>query len=140
MRTIKFDAIYKPTGLHVEVVELNFNDNTITYRDENGDCDWCHFSLDGKYGDVILRQFSGLHDKNGNEIYEGDILEVKQNYHFKIIWHEESWGYEVIKNEAVPVCGYIQGHVSRGGLKHYNNTSEIIGNIYENPDLLERTS
>lgn len=134
MRTIKFAAIYKPTGLHVEVVELNFNDNTLTYRDEKGDCDWCHFSLDGKYGDVILRQFTGLHDKNGKEIYEGDVL--KGHY----------WNYGKERRFIGKVVYGMHGF-KLVGVKQYLGMSqdfcslyEIIGNIYENPQLVEQTT
>jgi uncharacterized phage protein (TIGR01671 family) len=126
MREIKFRAWEKNLKEIIPVHNIDFEKKMI-----NTDIAWRLFD------EIELIQYTGLKDKNGKEIFEGDILEVKQNYLFKIIWHEESWGYEVIKNEALPICGYIKGHVSRGGLKHYNNTSQVIGNIFANPEVLE---
>ena len=73
-----------------------------------------------------LGQFTGLKDKNGKEIYEGDLLKVN-NYSY--VSYEVIWGYsgfrikasEQIQNEQMP------------------NRTEIIviGNIHENPELLK---
>lgn len=71
-----------------------------------------------------LQQFTGLFDKNGKEIFEGDILDVKedtgmQNGTFMNYLHEVAWD-------------------ERGGWNLISpwNESEVIGNIYENPELL----
>lgn len=66
---------------------------------------------------VSLVQFTGLKDKNGKEIYEGDILKQYDKT------------YEVY---------YINGHfMSCNELWEENTRSEVIGNIYENPELLK---
>ncbi|MCM3454430.1 YopX family protein [Heyndrickxia oleronia] len=140
MREIKFDAIYKPTGEHFTPIEINFNDNTISGSFDGEINDWCHFSLDDKRGDVILRQYTGLKDKNGKEIYEGDILQLrnKENkpYHMEVLWTGQGYGYKIIRNDTKS-SGYIVGHLSERGLNFYNQTAEVIGNIYEKPSLLE---
>ncbi len=69
-------------------------------------------------------QDTGLQDKNGKEIYEADIL----NYHYKKCKHSGP----VIFSVEIPHIYYSH---EAGGF--YEEDTEIIGNIYENPELLE---
>lgn len=66
----------------------------------------------------VVMQFTGLHDKNGKEIYEGDIIK---------------WGVHVGAVKWINSCIVFGDGF---GLFPCNLTSEIIGNIYENPELL----
>ena len=92
-------------------------------------------SSTGKYeectSEFILMQYTGLKDKNGKEIYEGDIVKGK-NYGFN---NPQRYIGEVI---------YIYNRYEVKGTKQYkgirdelNTTYEVIGNIYENPELLK---
>ena len=78
--------------------------------------------------DFELMQFTGLEDKNAKEIYEGDIVIAKEtiDYNFKIIFKE---GMFIGFNEKCEDFDtiYAQNFES----------FEVIGNIYENPELLE---
>lgn len=84
------------------------------------------FDLNGKQlryqGTSYYMQFTGFYDKNGREVYEGDILFPN----LVVEWNNElgSWVYD---NGSSPT------HLSSDWVK----SSEIIGNIYENPELLE---
>lgn len=68
-------------------------------------------------------QYTGLTDKNGKEIYEGDILK----------WNEKEWGSPF--NEVVE-WDYSQFNIRANDWKEW---CEVIGNIYENTNLLEVT-
>lgn len=73
---------------------------------------------------VELMQFTGLIDKNKKEIYEGDIIQ-KENKNYIVTWDDGSFG--IFRNGDW--ADYLLGHCG---------SSEVIGNIYENPELLNK--
>jgi uncharacterized phage protein (TIGR01671 family) len=91
-----------------------------------------------------LMQYTGLKDKNGTEIYEGDVV-ISQGvckssgnkYHWKssVKWIIDGWGLEHVDNLCVQIHRITEA--IRDNLK-YPASVEVIGNIYENPELLEQ--
>lgn len=77
----------------------------------------------------IKMQSTGLKDKNGKLIYEGDILHINNfNCNVFVIWNKDLAGFELKKCW----CTYESVNIQYGF-----NDREIIGNIYKNKDLLE---
>ncbi|MCI9245600.1 MAG: hypothetical protein HFJ30_00360 [Clostridia bacterium] len=76
-------------------------------------------------------QYTGLHDKNGKEIYEGDIVRFSEVDTAIVEWNEK-YAYFMVK----PIQDYYFDSDILGHAIEYNNV-EIIGNIYENKKLLE---
>ena len=79
---------------------------------------------------VILMQFTGLRDKNGKEIYEGDIVKATLRFFgivdqkCRVIFHNGSFGLQYGYS-----IDYFKPLATWDGI-------EVIGNIYENPELL----
>lgn len=90
------------------------------------------------FSDVILMQSTGLKDKNGKEIFEGDIIKNGQDVmcmkkHNTLGFYIEEKG----KVEFIADCADLEEFEEDA--KEVANNIEIIGNVYENPELLEVT-
>jgi uncharacterized phage protein (TIGR01671 family) len=116
MRTIKFRAWHKAEKKMYAVDAMRFDYNGLFTVDllDAGD----HYTRDCiDLNEVELMQFTGLKDEAGKEIYEGDIVKWLDVYVQPVRWDIE---------EAM----FLPNHMSMD--------VEIIGNIYENPELLEK--
>jgi uncharacterized phage protein (TIGR01671 family) len=80
---------------------------------------------------VAVQQFTGLKDKNGVEIYEGDVVKHFWNDHIGYVQGE----VEFLNGKFVAWCRL--NPTSRGSVT-LGDLVEVIGNIYENPELLEK--
>jgi uncharacterized phage protein (TIGR01671 family) len=136
-RVIKFRAWDKRNEEMCEVININFKMNLIgvicidrstVYMDSSQPMTDRLYAIER----VELMQYTGLNDKNGKEIYEGDIIKYNEgktlsrakmvvkwqqgSLSYSLLAFKEDWAYEL--GECI------------------SDTLEVIGNIYENPDLL----
>ena len=82
----------------------------------------------------ILMQYTGLEDKNGKEIYEGDVL---NNGHYKtqVYWNEHTGAWS---HRSTNVDDALYIYLASNTTFDQELLFEIIGNIYENPELAEQ--
>ena len=88
-----------------------------------------------KKDDLKLMQFTGLIDKNGKEIYEGDVVTYNRGIGN---WTGDrmTTTHEIVFNDEVFAFVMKYGSSYIKLRKHWNYIYEVIGNIYENPELL----
>lgn len=122
MREIKFRAWNK-------VTKEMYNDAINNCKDS--------FDLVLKHPQIYkVMQYTGLKDKNGKEIYEGDILDC--SYINPMSQEKIKRYFEVVYGHGL-FAAKLTGHSPAGDTLLYfkNSDGEVIGNIYENPELLE---
>ena len=118
MREIKFRAWHKKTKEMKQVIGLELQ----TMEIRVGEKEWWFRNF------AILMQYTGLKEKSGKEIYEGDIL--SGDFPDLVFWDDDKgqWGLRNSENFDDTLWEIIR-----------DNNPEIIGNIYENPELLSNT-
>lgn len=113
MREIKFRAWNKSNVMMMDVEKYSFKTNQVYFDSER----WEEFEL---------MQYTGLKDKNGKEIYEGDIVKTNCGVH-EVIFIDGGYCLDtgVLATDLYRLIDSAGNHI------------EVIGNIYENHELLE---
>lgn len=137
MREIKFRAWHKGKKIIVNVLGIDILHKKIFFSNENVDC---YEHVDFK--NIELMQYTGLKDKNGKEIYEGYIIKfedcsidgTKEFYNIGVIEREGKKDELVISQLLFEKTYFTENYMDF--IDQTFEVSEIIGNIYENPELL----
>ena len=122
MRDIKFRAWEKSLKEMIPVYNIDFESKII-----NTNSAWRMFD------EVELMQYTGLKDKNGKEIYEGDVCSYLPK-NAKHIYFETKWDDGYVTFIITAYKPFF--HSLRFGFDIAAGELEVIGNIYENPELL----
>ena len=80
--------------------------------------------------EIELMQSTGLKDKNGKEVFIGDIVKCTRGCPHEVYLEKEYGGTYIGGMPAIYLKGLLSGYA-------WTEDEEIIGNIYENPELLE---
>lgn len=131
MRAIGFRVFVKETKKMLPVTDLCFNETESVGVSGCGNAkctlcvDWYNFD------DVVLMQYTGLKDKNGKKIFEGDIVDISvydrldwSSIKGKVVFLNGAWLVEDVGHFAIT-------------LQSETNEIEIIGNVHENLGLWE---
>ncbi|HAA4984913.1 TPA_asm: hypothetical protein GEU66_07450 [Listeria monocytogenes] len=146
MRAIGFRAFVKRKKKMLPVTDLCFNETEAVGVSGCGNAK-CTLCVDWySFDDVLLMQYTGLKDKNGKKIFEGDVVtafsninkytdsfagDVEPTFCFTSIVYDGACFKTTYKGEP----SYVLNQNGSSLVKHM----EVIGNIHENPELLEGT-
>lgn len=123
MREIKFRAWEKSLKQIIPVDNIDFEKRMV-----NTESAWRMFD------EIELMQYTGLKDKNGKEIYEGDILDTDLERPYLVVeFRNGCFVIECCDDEEIyyDIMFPLEKEISN--LEYH----KVIGNIYENPELLE---
>lgn len=125
----KFRAFLTETKTIYDVLQIDLSRSMVSLKIENAS-EWYWFK------EVVLMQSTGLKDKNGVEIFEGDVLlhtSSSVNYS-DTYWHSYVQVYR-INSGAYRIKGK---HIYDTELMSGRNRLEVVGNIYQNQNLLDK--
>ncbi|EMW6167207.1 TPA: YopX family protein [Enterococcus faecalis] len=129
----KFRAYVKEVNKTYEITEIDFGDEQL--KTELGD--WWSFD------EVEIMQSTGVKDKNGVEMFEGDVVKVtdgesEEDSYISIVKNYSNEGYPAFDIEYHPTYHY-DSNVLSAIMCNVFETIEVIGNVWDNPELLEGT-
>lgn len=130
MRPIKFRA--KTLNEGEWVYGMTIGHGTISRKKDNLYMEVAPDKWKGINPDTI-GQFSGLYDKNGKEIYEGDIIHYGELITNVVTFRHGAFGYLILGGEFISYAGnrnFTFNPLNR------SNEHEVIGNIHDNPEML----
>lgn len=123
MNNLKFRVWDKKLQIFGTVSNIDFEFEEVTfYIDDEEELETCQ-----PFEDVEIMQSTGLKDKNGVEIFEGDIVSRFKKTVEEVVWNSRK-GWWAIQT---------RGEIGLTVLAQFIEVVEIIGNIYENKELLE---
>lgn len=121
MKELKFRAWLKNYNCYADV--LGFEQGRLFVQFQSGER--AQHRLYVPIEDCVLEQYTGLKGKNGKEIYEGDIVSVRNKN------RKNEYDIGVVEfGKAAFRCPFLLG-------KYHPGQVEVIGNVHENADLLE---
>lgn len=127
MKEFKMKAWLKKEKKMVAIIGIDLNYQYIRYTDDGN-----LFKDDYKiadFKDVKLLQYIGMKDKNNKEVYEGDILKLRDNHGIQLVKYHDEWSAFILESQKDTSVGVL-------GLYFDKEDFEIIGNAYENSELL----
>ena len=127
MKEFKMKAWLKKEKKMVAIIGIDLNYQYIRYTDDGNLFKYDYKIADFK--DVELLQYIGMKDKNNKEIYEGDILKLRDNHGIQLVKYYDEWSAFIVESQKDTSVGVL-------GLYFDKEDFEIIGNAYENSELL----
>lgn len=90
----------------------------------------------------VMMQFIGILDKNGREIYEGDLVKAWNTGHqctMQVKWSEPTASFFLYRELGSLIWNISGSELAREDRRLQDNGLEIIGNIYEHPEIWQQT-
>lgn len=123
MREILFRAFIKDKNKIYDIKQIDFGYGMVWFEEENKPTDTMRM-----FDQIELMQFTGLTDSNGKKIFEGDIVKGYWNTIFVVYFDESYLQFRSRKDNG------REREIDYYGGSH---NFEVIGNIYDNPELFE---
>ena len=124
----KFRAWMKSLKWMCDVTNISFDSKLVDIC-QQGDTERCT-EISVEFDEIELMQSTGLRDKNGKEVFIGDIVKCTRGCPHEVYLEKEYGGTFIGGMPAIYLKGLLSGYA-------WTEDEEIIGNIYENKELLD---